>query len=172
MGHFNISRFEVLPRRTRAKDLVPLIRQCSKRFKKDAAAGDIHAMQSTSHKAWNALTQLFEILRNEQDQGRLAPHFMHQPTAHIVNGVSSSDVAAMISARKIDKSHVGYGPLNLRNTLNKIAHHDTSLATYRIDGRGAHYLVLGGAQGNTLWVAEILVSRLCKNAAAAVGAIR
>lgn len=41
-------------------------------------------------------------------------------------------------------SHANCGPLNLREALNKLGHYSGDLSTYRVDGRGAHYLVLGG----------------------------
>ncbi len=85
MGREFVSRFEVIPRRTRAQDLVPLIRRCSRRFKIHVAAGDTRAMESTSREAWDALTNLFEVLRNEQDQGRLPSTFMNPPTAYFAN---------------------------------------------------------------------------------------
>lgn len=166
-----MSYFRIIPRRRRAAHLVPTIRRCSKQFKIHVTVGDTCGMENTSKCAWDAMTNLFEILRNEQDHGHLCASFMKQPTSFFVNNVMLSDQDAMISAGRLDKKHSGYGSLNLRDTLNKIAHYDTGAASYRIDGRGAHYLILGGARHGTHWVAEILVSRLCKNAAAAVRAI-
>jgi hypothetical protein len=128
-------------------------------------------MQSTSTQAWESMTSLFEVLRNEQDHGHLGASFMMRPTAFIVEDLTQNEQREMISRCKIDRSHLGYSALNLRNTLNKIAHYDTATATFRVDGRGSHYLILGGSFRGSCWIAEILVSKLCKNAAAAVKAI-
>ncbi|WP_149533797.1 hypothetical protein [Tardiphaga sp. P9-11] len=118
------------------------------------------------------MTQLFEILRNEQDQGRLAQQYMQISTSSVVSGPTPVEQAAMIASCRIERSHRGYGSLDLRDTLNKIAHHDTGLVSFRVDNRGAHYLILGGSFRGSRWISEILVAKLCKNAAAAVKAIR
>lgn len=159
--------FQQIPRRNRAKGLVPTIRRCSKRFKSAVAAGDDKKQKAASEDAWNAMTKLFEILRGEQDDGYLAPAMMNVDTAFIADGISSADQHKMLSLKKIDRARST--TLSLRNTLNKIAHY--KIATFRVDGRGAHYVLLGGVYKNQHWVAEILVSKLCKNAAAAIQAI-
>lgn len=78
----------------------------------------------------------------------------------------------MIRAARIDKAHARCRPLALREALNKIAHYRSGVATFRFDRRGAHYLVLGGSRNGRHWIAEILVTQLCRNAAAAAAAIR
>lgn len=113
------------------------------------------------------MTQLFEILRGEQDAGHLAAAPMNADTAFIVNGISITDQQQMMSLKKID--HSRSTALSLRNTLNKIAHYEK--ATFRVDKRNAHYLLLAGVYKNNHWIAEILVSKLCKNAATAIQAI-
>lgn len=134
--------FMIIPRRHRAEHLVPTIRRCSKRFKSQYVDGDTRGMENTSKKAWDAMTNLFEILRNEQDHGHLNASFVTVGTSFLVSKLSQSEQANMISASRIDRSHQSYSPLSLRETLNKITHYDTALA-----------------------------SRLCKNAAVAVKAI-
>jgi hypothetical protein len=113
------------------------------------------------------MTKLFEILRGEQDDGHLAAAWMNVDTSFIVELNSAADQQEMLFLKKIDRAQSK--SLSLRNTLNKIAHYKT--ATFRVDGRNAHYLLLGGVYNNKHWVAEILVSRLCKNAAMAIQAI-
>ena len=168
----NVGHFQVIPRRLRARDLVPTIRDCSMRFKAQVATNDFSKMSITSERAWNAMVKLFEILRNEQDHGNLDRSFMDQPTAYLTKNVTEAEQQAMILEKeKLDKTHPSCTTISLREALNKIAHYDTALASYRIDGRAAHYLVLGGKLGNNLWVVEILVSRLCKNSATAIKAI-
>lgn len=159
--------FKQIPRRSRAKGLVPKIRRCSKRFRNAVAAGDEKKLNAASEDAWNAMTKLFEILRGEQDDGYLAATLMNVDTALLADDISMADQQKMLSMKRIDRSRST--TLSLRNTLNKIAHYKT--ATYRVDGRNAHYLVLGGVYRNKHWVAEILISNLCRNAAAAVQGI-
>jgi hypothetical protein len=167
----NIFYFQIVPRRSRAEHLVPTIRRCSKQFRAALAVGDVRKMEESSKAAWDAMVNLFEILRGEQDDGNLANGPMSVSTAVIVNQVSATEQQDMISAGKIDRVHASFGCLSLQDTLNKIAHYNISTATFRVDGRGSHYLLLGGKYQGKHWVAEILVSRLCKNAAAAVRAI-
>lgn len=166
--------FETVARKHRSHDLVPTIRHLSKAFKRHEAQGDRANMRATSTKAWGKLVELFDVLRNEQDQGRLDPQLMRAMTGNIVQRISRAEQAQLIGANRISPYHPNFRPLNLRGVLSKIAHFDTVSATYRIDGRGAHYLVLGGPEqshADQFWVAEILVSRLCNNAAAAIKAL-
>lgn len=159
--------FERVPRRKRAKGLVPRIRRCSKRFKAAIALGDAPAASKASADAWTAMTNLFEILRGEQDAGYLTGDMMAVETGLIADGLSTGDQQRMMTTKRIDRSlSVG---LSLREACNKLAHY--SDATYRVDGRNAHYLVLAGVYRNKNWVAEILVARLCKNAATAIRSI-
>ncbi|QKY07502.1 hypothetical protein [Janthinobacterium lividum] len=113
------------------------------------------------------MAKLFEILRGEQDDGYLDAAWMNIDTALIAELNSAADQQKMLSLKKIDRAQSK--KLSLRNTLNKIAHYKT--ATFRVDGRNAHYLLLAGDYKNKHWVAEILVSRLCRNAAMAIQAI-
>ena len=147
---------------------MPIIQSCSKQFKHCVKNADLSGMEKASKAAWEAMTNLFDVLRNEQDHGHLSASCMNASTGHIVKPLSLQEQNAMIAAGRINKEHLGFGALTLREALNKIAHYDTNLATFRVDGRGAHYLVLGGKQGSAGWIVEILVSRLCKNAATAV----
>ncbi|MCA8504684.1 hypothetical protein LGN13_23590 [Burkholderia multivorans] len=113
------------------------------------------------------MTQLFEILRGEQDNRNLADAPMKVGTGFLATNISNDDQRAMIALKKVDRSRSI--ELSLREALNKIAHY--KYQTFRIDGRGAHYVVLGGELHGKLWVAEFLVSKLCKNATAAIQAI-
>jgi len=162
-----ILHFQLIPRRNRAKGLVPRIQRCSKQFREAVATGDANKQSAVSKDAWDAMTKLFEILRGEQDDGHLASSWMNVNTALITELNSVADQQKMLALRKIDRAQSQ--PLSLRHTLNKIAHYKT--ATFRLDRRNAHYLLLGGVYKNKHWVAEILVSKLCKNAAMAIQAI-
>ncbi len=157
----------VVARATRVRPALRTIRNASKRFKVQLAGGDIAGMQETSRRAWNALTIVFEVLRNEQDHGNLDRSYMAEPTGFIVSDVTIADQQEMITKKKLDRSHPRFSSLDLRQALNKIAHHRTDVSTFRVDRRGAHYIVLGGVHQNKHWIVEILISRLCKNAAVA-----
>jgi hypothetical protein len=174
MNRHLIAHFEVIPRARRARHLVPTIRRCSRRFKKSHAVSDEVAMSAASEEAWAAMTALFDVLRNEHDHGHLPGAFMQTVTAMLVRDVTSIERMKMISERKLDRKHPNIKSISLRDILNKIAHYDANFATYRLDGRRAHYLILSGPDQNLNkgpWVAEVLVSRLCRNAHAAVKAI-
>lgn len=159
--------FQYIPRRNRAKGLVPAIRRSSKRFKTAVAEGDDKKQKAASKAAWTAMTQLFEILRGEQDTGNLADAPMNVDTGFLAKSISSAERATMLSLKKIERTRST--ALGLRDALNKIAHYEQ--VDFRVDGRNAHYLLLAGTYHGKHWVAEILVSKLCKNAAAAIQAI-
>ena len=171
MGRY-VGHFKIIPRGTRAKPHLAAIRRSSKIFKQSLTAGDAAAMQRASARAWDALAATFEILRGEQDDGFLADSYMRVPTGFLIEGATAAEQAAMIGAARIDKAHARCGPLALREALNKIAHYRYGVATFRVDRRGAHYLVLGGSRNGRHWIAEILVTQLCRNATAAAAAIR
>lgn len=159
--------FQPIPRWHRAKGLVPAIRHCSTRFKRAVAAGDDVKIELVSQQAWDLMTKLFEILRGEQDAGHLAAAPMNAATALIINRVSITEQQKMLSLKKIDRTRST--TLGLRDALNKIAHYKK--ATFRVDKRNAHYLLLAGTYNGKPWIVEILVSRLCSNSAAAIKAI-
>jgi hypothetical protein len=164
--------FEIRARSHGAEEIVPAIRLASKEFKNLLQEGNRDSIQQVSSAAWEAMVQLFNVLRNEQDHGSPIAAVMSAPTAKFVKEVTLAEMEVMIRAAKIDRKHAQFADISLRETLNKIAHFDTNFSTYRVDGRGAHYLILGGKdQRRRLWVAEILVSRLCKCAERAVRAL-
>ena len=169
-----VINFEVIARKDRAQDLVPTIREASKEFRRHEKQGDLEKMRAVSEGAWRALSQLFDVLRNEQDQGRLDRSFMRATTGLIAGRLNADEQARFIAAKRVPASYPGVTTLNLRDVLNKTAHFDTVTATYRVDGRGAHYMVLGGPEQDRrygYWVADILVSKLCNHAEAAVRAL-
>lgn len=162
--------FRPISRRNRAKGLVPKLRSCSTRFRMAFAVGDERKQDSASKDAWDAMVQLFEILRGEQDDGYLDGSAMAVDTGFIVSNLSVAERQQMLSQGRIDRTRSV--PLSLRQTLNKIAHHKGRHTAFRVDGRNAHYLILGGTHQGRHWVAEFLVSKLCNNAAAAIQEIR
>lgn len=149
--------------------------RCSARFRAAWANSDLEAAKQASKLAWAALNDLALRLRNEQDQQRLASPFMAVDVGILASRLTPSERARMISNSGVDRRHENCAPLALRDACNKIAHHDTVHSTFRIDGRGAHYLVLSGPDQNPArgpWVAEVLVSRFCSQASMAVAAIQ
>lgn len=164
--------FEIRARSHGAEEIVPAIRLASKEFKNLLQEGNRESIEHVSATAWEAMVQLFNVLRNEQDHGSPIAPLMSASTAKLVKEITFAEMEAMIRAAKIDRKHAQFADISLRETLNKVAHFDTNFSTYRVDGRGAHYLILGGKdQRQRLWVAEILVSRLCKCAERAVRAL-
>ena len=163
--------FEVVPRGQRAQDLVPTIRRCSISFKAAHDSQDRGGMETSSREAGNAISLLFETLRGAQDDNKLADSYMSEDTGYVINNLDLQDQLNMISRRRLDRNHTNIATIGLRDALNKFAHYDEGLVAFRIDSRGAHYIILGGRHGRSRWVSEILVSKLCKNAAAAVKAI-
>lgn len=161
------SYFKHIPRRDRAKGLVPKIRRCSVKFKRALKSDDAARQNEASHDAWNAMSLLFEILRGEQDSGHLADELMCVPTGFLATNLSADDNDAMILKQKIDRSR-GV-PMTLRDTLNKIAH--WQITGFRVDGRNTHFLILSGTLRGKLWFAEVSVPKLCKNASAAIKGI-
>lgn len=155
--------------------LVPRLRTASTLFKRAVAAGDAKGMARSSDSALRLMVSLADLLRGEQDAERLPKSSMTAVTGLIAKDLTINEREAMITAKRLDRSHVSCRPATLRGAFNKIVHCDAAHCTYRIDGRGAHYLVLSGpGQGpyDGLWVAEILVATLCSNAAAAIEALR
>lgn len=171
MGRRATTGFIVMRRATRLEGLIPTIRSSSALFKKALLTGDSQKAEAASKRAWEAMVQLFEGLRNEQEDGYLAAGSMDVPTGWLASRLSLAEQRSMISAARIDHHHPNFGAMPLRVALNKIAHFRFDAATYRVDGRGAHYLVLGGTQSGQRWVAQILVSQLCRNSSAAIQAI-
>lgn len=168
----SIGYFKIIPRGRRAREAIRSVRRRSKQFKKAIADDEADRIDKVSSAAWDALTILFETLRNERDHGYLDDADLSSAVGLLIQPATQIEQAAMSAARKLDRHHANCGPLSLKEALNKLGHYNGDLSTYRLDGRGAHYLVLCGRQNNRHWVAEILVARLCKEAGFAAKAIR
>jgi hypothetical protein len=167
--------FQIISRRWKARHLAPRVMRCSARFRAAWAYNDLQAAKQASKLAWNALNDLALRLRNEQDQQRLAAAFMAVDVGILASRLTPRERAEMIRNRGVDRHHANCAPLSLRDACNKIAHHDTAHSAFRIDGRGAHYIVLSGPDQNPTrgpWVAEMLVSRFCSQASKAVAAFQ
>ncbi|WP_186196291.1 hypothetical protein [Burkholderia gladioli] len=162
----SVHYFRPTRRLHRAEGLVGKLRHCSTRFKIAVAANDANRQAAASKDAWSIMTQLFEILRGEHDERRLDAQTMLAETGLLANDVSIDEQNSMLTARKVTRPRAI--PLTLREALNKAAHYHSDKVEFRIDGRNAHYLLLGGSLHGKHWVAEILISKLCKNAAAAL----
>lgn len=150
---------------------MPKLKACSARFRKAVAAGDRAVMERESDLALSLMTSIIDLLRNEQDAKRLDSYLMNTPSGLLIKNATSAERLTMIQSARLDRSHSHCNELSLREALNKIAHCDAAHSTYRIDGRGAHYIILSGPDQNEKkgpWVAEILISKLCRNANAAM----
>lgn len=161
------SYFRHIPRRNRAKGLTSKIKRHSKRFKIALAEGNIEKQNKESSAAWGTMVQLFEILRGEEDSENLAPELMQAPTGYLVLCESTAEQLTMMGQKKIDRARST--TISLREVLNKIAHWKTT--SFRVDGRGAHYILLSGTQQHKKWVAEIHIPKLCKNCSTAISGI-
>jgi hypothetical protein len=129
-------------------------------------------MERSSERGWNALAALVEILRGEDDEGYIPGAFMQRTVGRLAEPVTTGERAAMIAAARVNRMHFASKPLTLREALNKLIHYDSASATFRVDGRGAHYLVLGGARQKRQWVAELLIAEMSRSMGAAARAIR
>lgn len=171
-----VGHFEIIPRKKRVIEAERKVRHWSKLFRKAVADGDRGRAEQISDSAWNALLTLFEGLRNERDHRFLDRGDLQQSVGWIISSASRADQVRAYNERKIDCRHSAYSPLSLEDALNKLAHYDEDLSTYRVDGRNAHYVVLCGRrrvrEGTQNWVAEILVSKLCSEVRVAARAVR
>ncbi|MCF5245328.1 hypothetical protein GIW33_27970 [Pseudomonas syringae] len=143
------------------------MRRHSRRFKIALAEANIEKQNKESIAAWETMVQLFEILRGEEDSANLASELMQAPTGYLVLCISTEDQHAMMEQKKIDRARSTV--IGLREALNKIAHWKGT--NFRVDGRGAHYILLSGTQREKKWVAEIHIPKLCKNCSAAIAGI-
>lgn len=171
-----VGHFQIIPRNKRVIEAERKLRHWSKLFRRALANGDQSRAEQISDSAWKALLTLFEGLRNQRDHGYLNRSDLQQPVGWIIASASSAEQSLAYRVRKVDRRHSEYSPLSLEEALNKLAHYDEDLSTYRVDGRKAHYLVLCGKRqsraGTQNWIAEILVSRLCREVRVAARAIR
>ena len=138
-----VGHFQIIPRSRRTREAIGTIRRRSKQFKLALAAGDTRRIEVVSSGAWDALTVLFETLRNERDHRYLDASELAGAVGLLIEPVTQQEQADMKAAHKLDRSHSGCGLLSLAEALNKLGHYNTEVSTYRIDGRGAHYVVLG-----------------------------
>ena len=171
-----VGHFQIIPRKKRVVEAERKLRHWSKLFRMALADGDERCTEQISDSAWKALLTLFEGLRNERDHGYLDRSDLQQPVGWIIAPASSTEQLRAHSERKLDRGHSAWSPLPLEDALNKLAHYDEDLSTYRVDGRNAHYLVLCGKRrgggGTQNWIAEILVSKLCREVRVAARGIR
>ena len=164
--------FKVIPRSLRARKAINAIRVRSSQFKKALRQNDEQRQDQAAEAAWSSMTQLFECLRNERDYKYLDASELQRPVGLIVERVEQNALSAMVARTRLDRHHPDCKPLTQNDALNKLAHYDESNTTYRIDGRGAHFLLLVGSRHGHKWIAEFLVSRLCQSAAEAAKTIR
>lgn len=171
-----VGHFEIIPRNKRVIEAERKLRYWSKLFRKALASDDQRRAKQISDSAWKALLTLFEGLRNQRDHGYLDRNDLRQPVGWIISSASSAEQSLAYRVKKVDRPHSANSPLSLEDALNKLAHYDEDLSTYRVDGRNAHYLLLCGRRrggGRTQnWIAEILVSKLCREVRGAARAIR
>lgn len=160
-----IGHFEILPfTRTGNGKAVQRLRKCSQRFKRALAANDAENLAQVSRDAWEAMHDLTLSVRKAEDKGAISSGVMPSDTGWIADNPTPPEHQAMMVQKKVDRRHIGAERCSLRKCLNKLAHATGS--TYRVDGRGAHYLVLTGpnqAASKGPWVCEFNVNTLAKH---------
>ena len=118
-----------------------------------------------STEARRILSELFLFFRNGQDYGRIPrdvtpPRYM----AVIANDLAPAVAQRMVNAQEVERAHANTDTrASFRDALNKIAHQDTNMAGYRVDG-AHHLIILTGREdeaGIRRWVAEIDVALFC-----------
>lgn len=157
--------FEVV-RRDRAfnKRYVRRLKEQSRRFRQHIGDGNSASAATVSQNAWNTLRAMSIAIRTEEDSGVITSAMMPANTGWIAIDLSAPDLNAMMSGAMLDRKHANAKLMPLRECLNKIVHHEAS--TYRIDGRGAHFILLAGPaqnQNKGPWVAEFSIARLAQH---------
>ena len=163
----SIFHFEVLPfTRTANGKTVQRLRKSSMRFKKAFANGDTDVQGIASRDAWSTMHDLTLLIRKAEDNGAAAHSVMPSDTGWIAEDLSLVDQQSMMSCKKVNRKHLKANRCSLRKCLNKLAHSKTT--TFRVDGRGSHYLVLTGPDQSASkgpWVCEFNVNTFATHCA-------
>lgn len=163
----HIVHFETLPfTRTANGKTVQRLRKCSLRFKKALANGDTDEQTVLSRDAWTTMHDLTLLIRKSEDNGAATQGIMPNNTGWIAENLSLADQQSMMSRKKVNRRHQKATRCPLRKCLNKLAHQ--TAATFRVDGRGSHYLVLTGPDQSSSkgpWVCEFNINTLATHCA-------
>lgn len=167
----NIGHFKILPfTQTANGKTVQRLRKCSMRFKKALADGDAAAQNIVSRDAWSTMHDLTLLIRKAEDDGAALSSVMPIDTGWIAENLLPADRTSMMLHEKVSRRHPKTKRCALRKCLNKLAHAEAS--TFRVDGRGAHYLVLTGPDQSASkgpWVCEFNVNTLAAHCAKVIG---
>lgn len=166
-GRSHIFHFEILPfTQTANGKTIQRLRKCSERFKKALADCDTDAQSIVSRDAWSTMHDLALLIRKAEDNGAAAQGVMPGDTGWIAENLALADQRSMMSRRKVNRRHPKATRCALRKCLNKLAH--PTATTFRVDGRGSHYLVLTGPDQRASkgpWVCEFNVNTLATHCA-------
>ncbi len=158
------------PTKSRGQKLSDNLEVYCRSFVRSHKSNDLQEMTISSDKAWSTLIEIFDHIRNEEDNKRIDPKLTKMETSKIIENVDQNALTSIIASKKIAPIN-NPQPCSLRETLNKIAHFDKLNSTYRVTRSGAHYLVLSGLGKNAKagpWVAEIHMSKLIKRCRQAI----
>lgn len=117
--------------------------------------GDQQAMVRLSVQGVELLRSLALALRSEQDYGGGARS--SEPVGDLLEGVANP-AFFVLTLRSIPAAEAPRS-LSLREALNKIAHADPSLTSYKL-GVGRHDLILSGVLRGSSWVAVVRIPRI------------
>lgn len=154
----------VTPSKSEGQHLVDSAQASSKSFVRYHKNANHDGMVAQSNQGWSTLLELFVFLRNEEDAGRIPSTRMQAATAKIIKKTTAGVVNQAVNGKKLPKG-IGKSDASLREALNKIAHKNMLMSTFRVARTGAHYLILSGPEQNPLngfWVIEIHMSTLFK----------
>ena len=106
------------PTKNRGRKLVDNLRTQSKSFVSAFKNNENIEIILESEKAWNTLIELFNFLRNEQDNDRISSTLMSADTSKIIKNVDPVMLQSILLRKRIKK---GENPTNcsLRDSLNK-----------------------------------------------------
>lgn len=117
-------------------------------------------MLDTSERGVEVLRVVALSVRSDQDYGLTN----RDPTpvgALRQNGTPQDIIDTITGYRPPYSALNGFGPINLRQALNKIAHADPRHAGFFADGT-THDLILSGTERGNTWVAVISLLDLCR----------
>lgn len=152
--------------------LPELLMVYSRAFVKAEQVGDAPTMDQVSQNAWAVLRQLVLLIRHAEDSNLVSSTAMPTATGVIAENLSLAEQQAMLNSHKVNRRHANCRAASLRECFNKMAH--PTCSTYRVDGRGTHFLLLSGPDQRPTrgpWVIEFSVKRLAEHAAGVIASL-
>ena len=116
-------------------------------------------MIEESHKGVEILRTLALAVRSEQDYGLTTDAGI---SVGVLNSnATTTEASAMIRDYQPPSNQLqGFGPLSLREGLNKVAHVDPTRNGFFVDAN-EHDLILSGTNRSKTWIAILSLPKLC-----------